>query len=37
VLKKYFLDNVEALKELTVDELLDQRYQRLTAVGAFSE
>ncbi|HIP17831.1 MAG TPA: acetyl-CoA carboxylase carboxyl transferase subunit alpha [Sulfurovum sp.] len=37
VLKKYFLDNVQTLKELTVDELLDQRYKRLTSVGAFSE
>jgi len=37
VLKKYFLDNVQALKELTTDALLDQRYNRLTAVGAFSE
>ena len=37
VLKKYFLESVDALKELSVDELLDQRYKRLTAVGAFSE
>ena len=37
VLKKYFLDNVKALKELSVDELLDKRYERLTSVGAFSE
>ena len=37
VLKKYFLDNVNSLKELSVDELLDKRYKRLTAVGAFSE
>jgi len=37
VLKKYFLDNVKSLKELSVDELLDKRYEKLTAVGAFSE
>ncbi len=37
VLKKYFLDNVNELKKLSIDELLDQRYARLTAVGAFSE
>jgi len=37
VLKRYFLEQVKALRELSVDELLDQRYKRLTAVGAFSE
>jgi acetyl-CoA carboxylase carboxyl transferase subunit alpha len=37
VLKHYFLEQVKQLKELSIDELLDQRYQRLTAVGAFSE
>ena len=37
VLKTYFLEQVKQLKELSIDELLDQRYQRLTAVGAFSE
>jgi acetyl-CoA carboxylase carboxyl transferase subunit alpha len=37
VLKNYFLETVKALKELSVDELLDQRYKRLTAVGAYSE
>ncbi len=37
VLKKYFLDNVKALRELSVDEMLDQRYKRLTAVGAYTE
>ncbi|MEA1879535.1 MAG: acetyl-CoA carboxylase carboxyl transferase subunit alpha [Campylobacterota bacterium] len=37
VLKKYFLDNVKALRELSVDAMLDQRYQRLTAVGAYTE
>ena len=37
VLKNYFLEAVKNLKELSVDELLDQRYKRLTSVGAFSE
>jgi acetyl-CoA carboxylase carboxyl transferase subunit alpha len=37
VLKAYFLESVKELKALTVDEMLDARYKRLTAVGAFSE
>lgn len=37
IVKAYFLENVKALRELTVDEMLDQRYKRLTAVGAYSE
>ena len=37
VIKAYFLENVNALRELSIDEMLEQRYQRLTAVGAFSE
>jgi acetyl-CoA carboxylase carboxyl transferase subunit alpha len=37
VVKKYFLENVAALKELTIDEMLQQRYERLTSVGAFTE
>ena len=37
VLKNYFLETVKALRELTVDEMLEQRYQRLTSVGAYSE
>jgi len=37
VVKKYFLESVKALRALSEDELLDQRYKRLTAVGAFSE
>ncbi|MDD3592322.1 MAG: acetyl-CoA carboxylase carboxyl transferase subunit alpha [Sulfurovum sp.] len=37
VIKVYFLENVKALRELTVDELLERRYQKLTSVGAFSE
>jgi len=37
VLKKYFLESVMALRELSKDDMLDQRYKRLTAVGAYSE
>ncbi len=37
VLKRYYLDHVKALRELSVDEMLDRRYERLTAVGAFLE
>lgn len=37
VVKQYYLENVKALKALSVDDLLDQRYKRLTAVGAYSE
>jgi acetyl-CoA carboxylase carboxyl transferase subunit alpha len=37
VLKTYFIEQIKQMKELSIDELLDQRYQRLTAVGAFSE
>jgi acetyl-CoA carboxylase carboxyl transferase subunit alpha len=37
VVKKYFLENVAALKELSVNEMLNQRYERLTSVGAFTE
>jgi len=37
VVKEYFLEKVRALKELSIEEMLDQRYQRLTSVGAFTE
>jgi len=37
ILKEYFLENVKALKELTTEQMLDQRYERLTSVGAYSE
>jgi len=36
-IKTYFLENVKALKALSLDEMLDQRYKRLTAVGAYTE
>ena len=35
--KTYFLDTVKQLRELSIDELLEQRYQRLVSVGAYSE
>ena len=37
VIKTYFLDTVKQLRELSIDELLEQRYQRLVAIGAYSE
>lgn len=37
VVKKYYLEKVKELRELTIDEMLEQRYQRLVAVGAYSE
>ncbi|PHS41034.1 MAG: acetyl-CoA carboxylase carboxyl transferase subunit alpha [Sulfurovum sp.] len=37
VLKRYYLDSLKALRELSEDELLEQRYKRLTSVGAYTE
>ena len=37
VVKAYFLERVKELRALSVDEMLDARYKRLTSVGAFSE
>ena len=37
VLKTYFLENIKILRTLSEDEMLDQRYKRLTAVGAYTE
>jgi len=37
VVKAYFLENVKALRELSEDEMLEQRYKKLTAVGAYTE
>ncbi len=37
VLKEYYLKSLKALKALSEDELLDQRYKRLTSVGAYTE
>jgi acetyl-CoA carboxylase carboxyl transferase subunit alpha len=37
IVKEYFLENVKALKEMSVDEMLEKRYERLTSIGAFSE
>jgi len=37
VIKNYFLESVNVLSALSKDELLEQRYKRLTAVGAYAE
>jgi acetyl-CoA carboxylase carboxyl transferase subunit alpha len=37
VVKSYFLDSVKQLRELSLDELLEKRYQKLVSVGAYSE
>ncbi len=37
VIKSYFLEKVQALRALSVEEMLEQRYKRLTSVGAYSE
>lgn len=37
VLKEYFLQSVKSLSELSEDELLEKRYAKLTAVGAYTE
>jgi acetyl-CoA carboxylase carboxyl transferase subunit alpha len=36
-LKEYFLKNLKELRELSKDELVEQRYKKLTAPGAFRE
>ncbi|HIC78962.1 MAG TPA: acetyl-CoA carboxylase carboxyl transferase subunit alpha [Sulfurovum sp.] len=35
--KSYFTEQVKALKELSIDEMLEKRYTRLTSIGAFTE
>jgi len=37
VVKDYFLESVRKLRELSTDEMLEQRYQRLVSVGAYTE
>ncbi|MDQ1325131.1 MAG: acetyl-CoA carboxylase carboxyl transferase subunit alpha [Campylobacterota bacterium] len=37
VLKEYFLKSVKSLRELSESELLEQRYAKLTGVGAYTE
>lgn len=37
VIKDYFLNSVKALRALSTEEMLDKRYDRLTAVGAYTE
>ena len=36
-LKKYFLDSVEELEQLSDEERLEKRYQKLVGIGAFEE
>lgn len=37
VVKEYFLQSVKSLRELSESELLEQRYAKLTGVGAYTE
>ncbi|MBD3807365.1 MAG: acetyl-CoA carboxylase carboxyl transferase subunit alpha, partial [Epsilonproteobacteria bacterium] len=37
VLKEYYLKSLGELKNLSVDEMLELRYKKLTSIGAFSE
>ncbi len=37
VLKRYYLESVEELKAKPIDTLLEERYKKLTSVGAFKE
>jgi len=37
IVKDYYLSQIKALRELSIDEMLEQRYRRLVAVGAYSE
>jgi len=36
-LKKYFLDSLAEIRALSMDEMLDKRYEKLISVGAYSE
>jgi acetyl-CoA carboxylase carboxyl transferase subunit alpha len=36
-LKKYYLEKLEELRAMPLDEMLEKRYEKLTRVGAFSE
>ncbi|SHO80782.1 Acetyl-coenzyme A carboxyl transferase alpha chain [hydrothermal vent metagenome] len=37
IVKEYFLKSVEELSALSTEELLEKRYNQITAIGAFSE
>jgi len=37
VLKKYYLDSLKELKELSIEEMLNRRYNKLISKGAFTE
>jgi len=36
-LKRYYLDTLEELRAMPLDDMLEKRYEKLTSVGAFSE
>ena len=35
--KSYFLDSVKSLRELSKEDLVQKRYEKLVSVGAFKE
>jgi acetyl-CoA carboxylase carboxyl transferase subunit alpha len=35
--KEYYLQSVKSLREISTDELLESRYEKLTSIGAFKE
>jgi len=37
IVKDYFLKSLEELQALSTEEMLERRYQQVTAIGAFSE
>jgi len=37
IVKSYFLKSVKEIRELSLDQMLQQRYEKLVGVGAFSE
>jgi acetyl-CoA carboxylase carboxyl transferase subunit alpha len=37
VVKNYFLENVKELKKMSVEDMLNRRYEKLISVGAFTE
>ena len=36
-IKQYYLDSIRSLRELSKDELLEKRYEKLVSIGAFKE
>ena len=37
IVKAYYLEQIKALRELPIDDMLDKRYERLVSIGAYSE